>query len=110
MTVLDRTDIRRSEIAEILDTIPLPSIRAYIAAGPSLPRRDRMADYMDRIRFEKPEITGDDLIAEGIPEGPVIGQLIDLVKRARLDGQVNTKQEELKLAKSRLPGFLTGPG
>ena len=110
VTVLDRTDIRRSEIAEILDAIPLPSIRAYIAAGPSLPRRDRMADYMDRIRFEKPEITGDDLIAAGIPEGPVIGQLIDLVKRARLDGQVNTKQEELKLAKSRLPGFLTGPG
>ena len=110
VTVLDRTDIRRSEIAEILDAIPLPSIRAYIAAGPPLPRRDRMADYMDRIRFEKPEITGDDLIAAGIPEGPVIGQLIDLVKRARLDGQVNTKQEELKLAKSRLPGFLTGPG
>jgi tRNA nucleotidyltransferase (CCA-adding enzyme) len=66
-----------------------------------------MIDYMENIRFEKPEINGDDLIASGIPEGPVIGKLIDLVKRARLDGQVKTKQEELKLAKSRLPGFLT---
>ncbi|MBN4059288.1 CCA tRNA nucleotidyltransferase [Dehalococcoides mccartyi] len=106
VTVLDRTDIRRSEVAELLDPIPLPSIRAYIAAGPQLPRLDRMSDYMDRIRFEKPELTGDDLIAEGIPEGPVIGKLIDLVRRARLDGQVKTKQEELALAKSRLPGFL----
>ena len=105
--VLDSTDIRRSEVAEILDPIPLPSIRAYIAAGPPLPRRDRMVDYMEKIRFEKPEITGDDLIAAGIPEGPVIGKLIDLVKRARLDGQVNSKQDELVLAKSRLPGFLT---
>jgi tRNA nucleotidyltransferase (CCA-adding enzyme) len=107
VTVLDSTDIRRSEIAEILDAISLPSIRAYIVAGPPLPRRDRMIDYMENIRFEKPEINGDDLIASGIPEGPVIGKLIDLVKRARLDGQVKTKQEELKLAKSRLPGFLT---
>lgn len=106
VTVLDKTGIRRSEIAEILDPVPLPCIRAYIAAGPPLPRRDRMIDYMGKIRFEMPEITGDDLIDAGVPEGPVIGQLIDLVKRARLDGQVKSKQDELELAKSRLPGLL----
>ena len=74
-----------------------------------MPRRDRMIEYIDKIRFERPEITGDDLIAAGIEEGPVIGQLIDIVRRARLDGQVKTKQEELDLAKSRLPGFLINP-
>ena len=109
VAVLDRPDIRRSEVAEILDSVPLQSIRAYIAAGPPLPRRDRMIEYIDKIRFERPEITGDDLIAAGIEEGPVIGQLIDIVRRARLDGQVKTKQEELDLAKSRLPGFLINP-
>ena len=109
VAVLDRSDIRRSEVAEILDSVPLQSIRAYIAAGPPLPRRDRLIEYIDKIRFERPEITGDDLIAAGIEEGPVIGQLIDIVRRARLDGQVKTKQEELDLAKSRLPGFLINP-
>ena len=109
VAVLDRSDIRRSEVAEILDSVPLQSIRAYIAAGPPLPRRDRMIEYIDKIRFERPEITGDDLIAAGIEEGPVIGQLIEIVRRARLDGQVKTKQEELDLAKSRLPGFLIHP-
>lgn len=109
VAVLDRSDIRRSEVAEILDSVPLQSIRAYIAAGPPLPRRDRMIEYIDKIRFERPEITGDDLIAAGIEEGPVIGQLIGIVRRARLDGQVKTKQEELDLAKSRLPGFLINP-
>ena len=109
VSVLDRSDIRRSEVAEILDSVSLQSIRAYIAAGPLLPRRDRMIEYIDKIRFERPEITGDDLIAAGIEEGPVIGQLIDIVRRARLDGQVKTKQEELDLAKSRLPGFLINP-
>ena len=109
VAVLDRSDIRRSEVAEILDSVSLQSIRAYIAAGLLLPRRDRMIEYIDKIRFERPEITGDDLIAAGIEEGPVIGQLIDIVRRARLDGQVKTKQEELDLAKNRLPGFLINP-
>ncbi|MCZ6539666.1 MAG: hypothetical protein O6922_07555 [Chloroflexi bacterium] len=108
--VLDRDDIKRSEIHKLLHAFSLPSIRAYIAAGAPLPRRGRMVEYMDKIRFEEPEITGDDLIAAGIPEGPVIGKLIDLVTRARLDGQVKTKEEELALAKSRVPGFLAGQG
>lgn len=104
--VLDKSDVKPSEINEILRPIPLASIRAYIAGGPPLPRRDRMVDYINRIRFIEPELSGADLIDDGIPEGPVIGQLIKIVRRAKLDGQVSTKQEELELAKSRLPGFL----
>jgi tRNA nucleotidyltransferase (CCA-adding enzyme) len=107
VSVLDESGIKPSEVNDILQPIPLASIRAYIAAGPPLPRRDRMVDYIKRIRFIKSELTGKDLLNEGVPEGPVIGQIIDVVKRAKLDGQVSTKQEELELAKSRLPGFLT---
>jgi tRNA nucleotidyltransferase (CCA-adding enzyme) len=107
ITLLDRSDILTSEVAEILSPIPLASIRAYVAAGSPLPRRDRMTEYLEKIRFIKPEITGDDLLAIGIPEGPIIGKLIEVVTRAKLNGQVNTRQEELDLARSRLPGFLT---
>lgn len=107
VAVLDEPNIQPSEVAEILQPIPLASINAYIAAGPPLPRRDRMTDYITRIRFIQPEISGTDLLSEGIPEGPVIGKLMDVVRRAKLDGTVSTKQEELDLAKSRLPGFLT---
>ena len=104
---MDQDNLLSSEIADLLGPIPLASIKAYIAVGPPLLRRGQMTDYIDRIRFIKPELTGDDLLAVGIPQGPVIGKLIDVVRRAKLDGQVNSKQEELELAKSRLPGFLT---
>ncbi len=110
VALLDQPDLAPSEVVDILSPIPLASIRAYIAAGPPLPRRGRLTDYIDEIRFVKPDLTGDDLIEAGIPEGPIIGKLIDVVRRARLDGQVSTKQEELVLAKSRLPGFLTNGG
>ena len=107
VTVLDQTDIRPSEVVEILNDIPLASIRAYIEAGPPLPRRGRLVDYVETLRFVKPEISGDDLLDIGIPQGPTIGQLLEIVRRSRLDGQVESRQEELELVKSRLPGFLT---
>jgi tRNA nucleotidyltransferase (CCA-adding enzyme) len=78
-----------------------------LIAGPPLPRRDRINQYLEKLQFVKPEITGNDLIQEGIPEGPVMGKLLELVRRAKLDGQVTSREEELELAKSRLPGFLT---
>ncbi len=109
VAILDQDNLRPSEVAEILTPIPLASVRAYIVVGPPLPRRDRLVDYIDRIRFVKPNLTGDDLLAIGIPQGPVIGQLIEMIRRAKLDGQVSSKQEELEFAKSRLPGFLTDP-
>ena len=105
--ILDNPTITRSEIADVLDDIPLQCIRAYIATGSTLPRRGRLIDYLQTIRFEGPEITGEDLMAAGVPEGPTIGQLLELVKRARLDRKVNSKKEEMDLARSRLPEFLT---
>jgi tRNA nucleotidyltransferase (CCA-adding enzyme) len=107
VAVLDQPNIKPSEVSEILQPIPLASISAYITAGPPLPRRDRMTDYITRVRFIQPEISGVDLLGEGIPEGPIIGKLMDVVRRAKLDGDVDTKQDEIDLAKSRLPGFLT---
>ena len=106
VAVLDQPNLAPSEVAEILREIPLASINAYILAGPPLPRRDKLVEYVEKIRFIKPEITGDDLLEIGIPQGPIIGQLIDVVRRAKVDGKVSTKQDEIELAKSRLPGFL----
>ena len=105
--ILDDPSITRSEVADVLNPIPVQCINAYIAAGSTLPRRARLADFIETIRFEKPEITGDDLMEVGVPEGPIIGHLLDLVTRARLDRKVNSITEELDLARSRLPEFLT---
>jgi len=107
VAVLDQPNLSPSDVSELLRTIPLASIKTYILAGPPLPRRNKLIEYVEKIQFIKPEITGDDLLDIGIPQGPIIGQLIDIVHRAKLDGKVRSKQEELDLAKSRLPGFLT---
>ena len=107
VAVLDQPTLAPSDVSELLRLIPLASINTYILAGPPLPRRDKLVEYVEKFQFIKPEITGGDLLDIGIPQGPIIGELIDIVRRAKLDGKVSSKQEELELAKTRLPGFLT---
>ena len=50
--------------------------------------------YLDRLRQVKPLLTGTDLIALGTPEGPRVGQLLDQLRDARLDGMLTTSQDE----------------
>ena len=50
--------------------------------------------YLDRLRHVRPMLTGADLIALGVPEGPVIGELLDQLRDARLDGTLTTRQDE----------------
>ena len=45
----------------------------------------------------QPLITGDDLIAHGIPPGKLFRHLLDRVRDAQLDGQIATQAEALRL-------------
>lgn len=105
-SVLDQESLKNSEIVDILNGIHPDTIAAYILVGPPLPRRSRMSVYLDELRNISPEINGGDLIEIGVPQGPVMGKLLDLARRERLDGNVTTKAEELELVRSRLPNFL----
>ncbi len=63
--------------------------------------------FLDRLAGEPPLppplITGHDLIALGLPQGPRVGRVLRTVENARLDGQIRTRDEALELAR-RLAG------
>ena len=98
---------------------PLPQIRELAAATPERPSdafrlaepwdpsqlliaRALGADWLDRyaaeLRHVRLEITGDDLIGEGIPEGPAIGDGLKAALSGKLDGEVSGRDEELRVA------------
>jgi tRNA nucleotidyltransferase (CCA-adding enzyme) len=60
------------------------------------------ADWLDRYvgewRQVRLEIDGADLIAAGIPEGPALGEGLKAALRAKLDGEVDSRNEELAVA------------
>jgi len=61
--------------------------------------REGIRLYLDRLRAQKPLIGGADLAALGLAPGPRYAALLSAVLRARLDGKVSTREEELSLAR-----------
>ena len=55
-------------------------------------------DYVSRLRHVELEIWGYDLLEAGIPEGPAIGRGLDAALAARLNGEVDSREEELRVA------------
>ncbi|HEV2821135.1 MAG TPA: hypothetical protein VGW11_11575, partial [Solirubrobacteraceae bacterium] len=95
LTVLDRlaraTELagdaraagRRSEVRSLLDEEP---VEAVALAG-ALSAREPVRAYLDTLRHVRLSITGADLLAAGVPEGPEIGRRLRAALAARLDGE-----------------------
>ena len=60
------------------------------------------AEWLDRYvaewRHVRPAISGDDLLAAGVPQGPGVGRGLRAALRAKLDGRVSTREQELEVA------------
>ena len=55
-------------------------------------------DYVGGWRDVRLEISGDDLLAAGVREGPAIGRGLQVALAAKLDGEVHGREEELRVA------------
>jgi tRNA nucleotidyltransferase (CCA-adding enzyme) len=58
--------------------------------------------FLNRLRYVKPALNGDDLKRMGISPGPQIKEILKLLHEARLDGKVTSKQGEEDLIKGWL--------
>ncbi len=90
-----RRDLRPSELYALLHDEPPEALALALAmrAPPELVLR--FATELAGVRLE---ITGDDLIAAGVPEGPAIGRALEKTLRRKLDGEVAGRQDELRAA------------
>lgn len=59
---------------------------------------DWLDSYIDRWRGVRLEISGADLLAAGVPQGPAIGYGLEAALRAKLDGGVASRDDELRIA------------
>lgn len=65
-----------------------------LAGGPNAGR------WIDELRHVRLEITGDDLLAAGVPEGPEIGRRLQQALDRKLEGAVSGREQELAAALS----------
>ena len=98
---------------------PLPQIRELAAATPERPSeavrlaatwdpaqllvaRALGAEWLDRYAAEwrsvRLEVTGEDLLAAGVSEGPGIGRGLEAALSGKLDGEISGREDELRIA------------
>ena len=70
------------------------AVNANLIAGNSPQACHNIQLYLDKLRYIKSVLTGNDLIRMGIPPGPRIKEILNKLLDARLDGRVKTRQDE----------------
>ncbi|UCF88669.1 MAG: CBS domain-containing protein [bacterium] len=104
MKELARTDDKSlSWIARLLGEIELEDLLTIM----SLTKREDTAKsislYLSRLRYIERELGGQDLKEMGYQEGPVFRKIIQAVQDARVDGIVNSLEEEKKWVETHFP-------
>ncbi len=81
-----------------LDELPSLSIYAVYLVS----KENVLSEYLAKWQHVKPITTGDDLKARGLEPGPRFGEILRQLRAAWLDGEVETKEEEVKLVQRLL--------
>jgi tRNA nucleotidyltransferase (CCA-adding enzyme) len=110
-TIRDTLDLRAG--LEVLATPGLPRSSLYFLLEGSSPiaitanqlatdspiAHRRLKLFLNRLRYIKPALTGDDLRKMGIPPGPRMKKVLHRLHTARLDGKVRTRKGEVEMVR-----------
>jgi tRNA nucleotidyltransferase (CCA-adding enzyme) len=95
---LSRPSLRPSHVVELLQTANQDAVEAVTVVGGATLAGRRARRYLDEWRHVRPQVRGGELLTLGLKPGPAVGQALAAVRRARLDGSVRTKSQEVALA------------
>jgi tRNA nucleotidyltransferase (CCA-adding enzyme) len=107
---LSRGDLCPSQMVERLELYPLPAVEAWALAASQSPVAERLGRYLGEWRYVKPSLDGRALERLGVPRGAGMGDVLRLLKAARLDGQASSREEEMELVRGILAGRVEVPG
>ena len=91
-------DSSSSVVCHILRALDTNAVEVVAALARSQP----LQRYLQEWRQVRPRLAGRDLVQLGVPEGPQVGSLLELLRDARLDGRADTRQDEVELARSHI--------
>jgi tRNA nucleotidyltransferase (CCA-adding enzyme) len=86
------------EVYQLLSSIPLESV-VFALAGAEAAAVDivaaRLRYYLEVLRSRRVVLTGADVLALGVRQGPEVGRVLDEVRRLRVEGVVVDREGEL---------------
>jgi tRNA nucleotidyltransferase (CCA-adding enzyme) len=99
---LEQKDTKNSKVYELLRNFNNTSALASVVATSSVTARDNLKLYLEKLRYVRPVLNGDDLLRLGVPPGPGMQELLTSLLYARLDEKLKTKADEEAVAKKWL--------
>lgn len=94
---LTNAELRLSDIYDLLHPFELQAIQANMIATDSSIIRQRIQLYLKKLRLIRPFLDGQYLVRMGVPEGFQIGEILNRLYRAKINGEVTTYRDEVKL-------------
>jgi len=97
---IDTSPLKPSEIYYLLREYEPLAIQANaIASEPSMAQR-YLQLFLTKLRYVRTSLDGEELKRLGISAGPEMGKVLQILHKAKLDGEVKTRADEKKLALS----------
>ena len=106
LPLLDKPSLKPSEIYYLLREYEPVAIQANAIATdekegtPSLIVHHDLQLFLTKLRYVRTSLSGGELKRLGIPAGPEMGKVLQVLHKAKLDGEVRSKADEKKLALS----------
>jgi tRNA nucleotidyltransferase (CCA-adding enzyme) len=91
-----------SGIFRLLEAYSSPAMVANSIATESPTASQNIHLYLTRLKYIEIALTGDDLIKMGVTTGPEIREIMEKLQKARLDGEIATREDEVELVKGWL--------
>ena len=99
---LSAPNMRPSHIYTELRRYDIAAIRGCTMAADDGLVAQRLELYANELRHVEATLSGDDIIALGVPEGPTVGALLREIVAARLDGLLADREDEERFVLGRL--------
>jgi len=100
LPLLDKSSLKPSEIYYLLREYEPLAIQANAIASDSSMVHHHLQLYLTKLRYVRTSLDGEELKRLGISAGPEMGKILQILHKAKLDGEVRTKADEKKLALS----------
>jgi tRNA nucleotidyltransferase (CCA-adding enzyme) len=100
---LSKKVIRPSQIYRLLEGLSQEEVIFIYALARSRRQKQRIFNYLKKLRTIRLKMGGDDLKKLGVAAGPGFRQILDKVLNKKIDGKLRTKKEELDYARRISP-------
>ena len=104
LPLLDKPSVKPSEIYYLLWGYEHLAIQANAIASESATIHRHLQLFLAKLRYVKTSLDGEELKKLGISAGPEMGKILRILHKAKLDGEVETRADERKLALSLKAG------